>query len=746
MTRARLILGCGRSFLFLAGIILFALLMAGGAEAVEKASEQVSPFYGSFSQTIPIEVPAFHGLEPRLALGYSSEGRNGFAGVGWSLSGFSTIERANAGRGTPRFDASDIYLLDGQELVACVSGSVSPSCTSGGTHSTKIESYLKIRFDSPSNTWTVWGKDGTRTIFSPTVQVGAGTFRWGQTSVVDTKGNTVSCAWTCTGGDCYPSLVTYGSYGISIYREARPDTLFSAAYSQLVQTQYRLRSILVWLGGVSQIRGYKLAYTTSALTGRSLLSSVQQYGKDLTHDGNGGILSGTTLPARTFTYQSDSLGKTFQGEAPPPPTPPGTVENVVWANRINAVPVSPGNSLQKSISTTAWDAGGSSTRALATGDGYVEYTVNLGSAVMVGLSNGDTNASAGDIDFAAYNYYGSLYAYENGSFYGPFGSAAQGDKLRVEVQSRVVRYKLGSGGTWTTYYTSTKTPTYPLLADSSIYTGFGLISSVVLSGSLQDANFWCNGGLLLMGDFNSDGRTDEFCYRSETQTGQVQLATATGFGAATTWLSGVTFSQPLTGDFNADGKTDIADGPDASGDFYVMLSTGAGFGSPVLWGNATGSGIDGSSGQPLYGSCLPPGTVTGTGDFNGDGITDVSCRAAGNGKIFIGLSNGTSGFSFSIFGNLGCDVYEQTGAIDFDGDGKDDWYCVGMTNNVMLVFPSSGSSFAWPAFGNLDGWFCDQPHYVLGDFNGDGRTDAACVTNGKVALSTGHSFPAQRAS
>ena len=62
MTRARLILGCGRSFLFLAGIILFALLMAGGAEAVEKASEQVSPFYGSFSQTIPIEVPAFHGL------------------------------------------------------------------------------------------------------------------------------------------------------------------------------------------------------------------------------------------------------------------------------------------------------------------------------------------------------------------------------------------------------------------------------------------------------------------------------------------------------------------------------------------------------------------------------------------------------------------------------------------------------------------------------------------------------------
>src|SRR5712691_7604878 len=135
-----------------AGVIL---TVASASEAAEKASEQVNPFYGSFGYSIPIEVPAFHGLEPRLALAYSSEGRNGMLGVGWTLAGFSTIERANSGRGTPHFDANDIYLLDGQELVACVTGSASPSCTSGGTHSTKIESYLKIRFDSPTNTWTV---------------------------------------------------------------------------------------------------------------------------------------------------------------------------------------------------------------------------------------------------------------------------------------------------------------------------------------------------------------------------------------------------------------------------------------------------------------------------------------------------------------------------------------------------------------------------------------------------------------
>lgn len=73
------------------------LAFAGTAEAVERASQQVSPFYGSFGYSIPIEVPPFHGLEPRLALSYSSEGRNGILGVGWSLSGFRSSAPTAAG-------------------------------------------------------------------------------------------------------------------------------------------------------------------------------------------------------------------------------------------------------------------------------------------------------------------------------------------------------------------------------------------------------------------------------------------------------------------------------------------------------------------------------------------------------------------------------------------------------------------------------------------------------------------------
>jgi hypothetical protein len=117
--------------------------------AAEKASEQVNAFYGSLSYRVPIEVPSWYGIEPRLALGYSSEGRNGLVGVGWSVSGFSVIERVNAGRGTPRFDtpSTDTYLLDGAQLLACTAGSTSPSCTSGGTHFTREESYLRTSYD-----------------------------------------------------------------------------------------------------------------------------------------------------------------------------------------------------------------------------------------------------------------------------------------------------------------------------------------------------------------------------------------------------------------------------------------------------------------------------------------------------------------------------------------------------------------------------------------------------------------------
>ena len=368
--------------------------------AIEKASEQVSPFFGSLSRSVPIEVPVFHGLEPKLAFSYSSEGRNGFLGVGWSLSGISSIERVNAGLGTPRWDPAnppDTYILDGQPLVPCPVAS--PSCSSGGTHATKDESYLKI-VKNPDDTWTVYGRDGTRTIFSPTLvpdpEEPENILRWGQTSTIDTKGNTVTTTWTVLDGETYPEAISYNGYSITFIRETRPDTLSFAAADILGKTLYRLRSVLVLLGS-NPIRAYRLLYSTSPLTGRSLVASIEQFGKDVLSNP-----AAVPLPAQTFSYQNDTLGKGFYPISGDPPTPPATLENVVWTNLVKTIATGPnGNSLTRNVGPSNWDAGGSSTRALASGNGYVEVLTSLGANSVFGLSNGDGgDATPWDIDFA----------------------------------------------------------------------------------------------------------------------------------------------------------------------------------------------------------------------------------------------------------------------------------------------------------------------------------------------------------
>jgi hypothetical protein len=285
-----------------------AITLHGTAQAQQKANEVVQ---GSFSQVVPLEVPAFRGLEPRLALAYSSERRSGFAGVGWSLLGFSTVLRTKGVRGVPRFDATDVFLLDGQELVSCPPLSLSPGCAAGGSHATKDESYLRIQFETATDSWKVWGRDGTLTLLTPVYTTVAGTLRWGQSSTTDTHGNATSYTWACADGDCYPDSISFGPYSVRLYREARGDVSSFATGPGIGWTRYRLRSILVARQG-TPIRAYRLTYATSAVTGRSVLVAVQQFGKDVAIDAAGLITGGTSLPARAFSYQGDPLAGTLQ--------------------------------------------------------------------------------------------------------------------------------------------------------------------------------------------------------------------------------------------------------------------------------------------------------------------------------------------------------------------------------------------------------------------------------------------------
>src|SRR5207244_7772587 len=98
----------------------------------------------------------------------------------------------------------------------------------------------------------------------------------------------------------------------------------------------------------------------------------------------------------------------------PIPTPPPGTQNVIWTNVVKAT--ANGNNLTKT-SGSGWDAGAVSTQQIASGDGYVEFTTNNNSVNTVcGLSNGDSNQSFNDVDFAFYLATGYVYVYENGNW------------------------------------------------------------------------------------------------------------------------------------------------------------------------------------------------------------------------------------------------------------------------------------------------------------------------------------------
>src|SRR5207248_1368074 len=115
-----------------------------------------------------------------------------------------------------------------------------------------------------------------------------------------------------------------------------------------------------------------------------------------------------------------------------------------------------------------------------------------------------------------------------------------------------------------------------------------------------------------VGDFNGDGKDDIATFtRGGTGDVYVALSDGTKFGAGVKWHDyfWVNDEIPAVGDFNGDGKDDIADFTRGSvADVYVALSDGTKFnGQGVKWQEYFAAGVE----------------IPGTGDFDGDGKTDI---------------------------------------------------------------------------------------------------------------------------
>jgi len=270
-----------------------------GSSAVDAA--------GAFSYHMPIEVPPGRaGMEPHLALAYSSAAGNGALGVGWSVEGLSTIARCRqvlARDGVadsikvklkadhcspggdcreqfPQYTAGlDNFCLDGEKLVWVGGTPTSPEFR------TERDSQAKVVATYDGANWpskfTVWRRDGNIATYpagpavtgvdSRNVTSGApigtpfqGVISWPIGTLQDRFGNGVSYKWRAgdTGSAAQlPDTITYTTcaagfpclYGTAAERQI--NFVYTVPGGSNARTDYLSR----WVAGLNAGVGLRLA-------------------------------------------------------------------------------------------------------------------------------------------------------------------------------------------------------------------------------------------------------------------------------------------------------------------------------------------------------------------------------------------------------------------------------------------------------------------------------------------------------
>ena len=281
---------------------------------------------GSAYYRIPITVPPGRkGVQPNIALSYSSRAGDGLAGVGWSITGSSSISRCSATVAQDGFTASvqystsrDRLCLNGQRLMV-ISGTYGAS---GAEYRTELDQFARIKqsggINSGSSSFTVEYKDGMIGYYGTTAaarQKDAGRtqiMKWAKAYSVDRSGNSIHYDYSNhSEGEHLLDAIHYtgtnntaGDRHVRFTYESRPNpTSRFLAGGKSRQTK-RLTQITTQYGNTT-IRRYSLNYGgLSASSNRSLLRSVQECG----FKGS----AAHCLPATTFNWQEKSPQFTFE--------------------------------------------------------------------------------------------------------------------------------------------------------------------------------------------------------------------------------------------------------------------------------------------------------------------------------------------------------------------------------------------------------------------------------------------------
>jgi RHS repeat-associated protein len=273
---------------------------SGGAGSVSGLGGTFSadPFTGTGRFEVPLPTPPGHGgVEPGLALRYSSGAGGSVCGVGWSF-GPPSIGRRTS-KGIPEFTDDDVFLMSADELVPI-----------GDDHFMRRTegAFARIRRvrRGGDDYWAVTDRDGTRRLLGRHASHRDGEpgriVSWHLSEIRDACDNRVSFSYDHDSGDAraYLERAEWGPYRLELDYEPRPDVLRSARSGVMLEISRRLSEARVQVrhrdtGEFVTFDLLRFDYDQSPITGLSLLAAIHRIGADA--DGNR-----RELPPVRFSY------------------------------------------------------------------------------------------------------------------------------------------------------------------------------------------------------------------------------------------------------------------------------------------------------------------------------------------------------------------------------------------------------------------------------------------------------------
>ena len=241
---------------------------------------------GARTYSVPLEVPqGIAGFTPQLALVYNSMAGQGIVGMGWNVSGLSTITRGNksvyydGATSGMSMTADDAFYLDGMRLISI--GSNSYETEQGNIRITahtsgSIVQYFDVKY--PDGRTCVYGysSNGSKRLCYPVKRM------------EDVYGNSMEFTYTYSNNHYKIDRIVYNGNRIQFSYLSRSDAIDRYCNGLSLGESYLLSSITCYIGS-NVLRTYTLSYTVK--DGNSMLTSIGCEGAD-----------GTVLNPLSFYY------------------------------------------------------------------------------------------------------------------------------------------------------------------------------------------------------------------------------------------------------------------------------------------------------------------------------------------------------------------------------------------------------------------------------------------------------------